>query len=489
MIMVRKRSQLEPTGGVVLLVDDDLDYLAIHRRLLEREGHEVVCAKSGSEALAIAQDRHVDLMLLDYFMPGMTGEEVVEELRKNNSKIQVVLQTGYASENPPRDLLKRLDIQGYYDKSEGPDKFLLWADVGLKTAYSVQMIEKSKRGLQYILDTTPDLHKIQPLDDLLLGILWQVAGLLGAVNSFLAVFADGALSHPEPLETEGFIAIHNDSDLVIRASTGQYQVSDHLKAVLDEEINNKINDVLQKGSIDIINFSIIVPLKVGESILGVLYLDRPPLDEDGIDLIQIFANQAAVAIQNVQLYEMAAIDSLTSVYVRGFFDQVALRELRTTFRSQYEASIMMVDVDNLKKINDTEGHIRGDEALESIGNILRKTIRGDDIVGRYGGDEFALILPKTNLAGAILVGERIIEQLEENSLDGTNGEIALEISIGICTLEEHNFSNEELVRPVTTEYFMEMYKYILKETDQALYQAKHNGGNQIFAGKMLAWKS
>jgi two-component system, cell cycle response regulator len=252
MIMVRKINQFEPSGGVVLLVDDDLDYLAIHRRLLERDGHEVICAKSGPDALAIVQDRHVDLMLLDYFMPGMTGEEVVEELRKKKLMIQVILQTGYASEYPPRDLMKRLDIQGYYDKSEGPDKLLLWTDVGLKTAYSVQMIEKSKRGLKYILDTTPDLHKIQPLDDLLQGILWQVAGLLGAVNSFLAVFEDNAVIQSDPMETEGFIAIQSDSDLVIRASTGQYQVSDHLKVVLDEEINNKISDVLQKGFIEIL---------------------------------------------------------------------------------------------------------------------------------------------------------------------------------------------------------------------------------------------
>jgi two-component system, cell cycle response regulator len=229
-------------------------------------------------------------------------------------------------------------------------------------------------------------------------------------------------------------------------------------------------------------------LRVGENILGVLYMDRPPLDEDELDLVQIFANQAAVAIQNVQLYEMAAIDSLTNVFVRGFFDQIALRELRTAFRSQLEASVIMLDLDNLKGINDTEGHIRGDEALSSVGKILRKAIRGDDIVGRYGGDEFALLLPKTNLDGATLVCERIIEQLKGNSLDGPNGTIPLKVSIGVCSLEAHNFSHEEIVRPVTVDYFLDMYKYIVDSTDQALYQAKNNGGNQIFAGKTLTWE-
>ena len=69
-------------------------------------------------------------------MPGITGDEVVAQLRQFNTHVQVILQTGYASEQLPREMLRRLDIQGYHDKSEGPEKLLLWADVGLKAAYT-----------------------------------------------------------------------------------------------------------------------------------------------------------------------------------------------------------------------------------------------------------------------------------------------------------------------------------------------------------------
>src|SRR5438477_10917019 len=112
-----------PTQRVILLVDDKPDYLDSTRRLIESEGHTVLVAHSGPEALALLQERHaqvqsgegedVELLLLDYYMPGMTGEEVVTRLREFTPFVQVALATGYAGKQPPRELLRRLDIQRY----------------------------------------------------------------------------------------------------------------------------------------------------------------------------------------------------------------------------------------------------------------------------------------------------------------------------------------------------------------------------------------
>ena len=129
------------------MVDDSKEYLESTRRLLEREGHTVLTAASGAEALEIVKHERVDLMLVDYFMPGMTGEDVVHQVRKLRPYLQIIIQTGYAGEQPPRELLKRLDIQGYYDKSEGPEKLLLWVDAGLKSAYFIELLYKSRQGL------------------------------------------------------------------------------------------------------------------------------------------------------------------------------------------------------------------------------------------------------------------------------------------------------------------------------------------------------
>ena len=147
---------------------------------------------------AVLRASKIDLLLLDYYMPGMTGEEVVTELRHFNPYVQIILQTGYASEQPPRELLRRLDIQGYYDKSEGPDKLLLWTEVGLKSAYVIQLLNKSRQGLRYILDVTPDMHKIQSLADLLQGILLQVRGPARGGELVSALLPEGSVRWCRP---------------------------------------------------------------------------------------------------------------------------------------------------------------------------------------------------------------------------------------------------------------------------------------------------
>lgn len=487
--MARKTKKPQTSTQNILLVDDDLDYLQANHRLLEREGYNVVTAESGPKALEILQNQPVDLLLLDYFMPGMTGEEVVKELRLFNPYVQVVLQTGYASEKPPRELLRRLDIQGYYDKSDGPDNLLLWTEVGLKSAYTVQLLQKSRQGLQYILDVTPDMHKIQPLDDLLQGILWQVAGLLGVVNSFLAVLPEGGVLKSDQVESEGFLAMMDGAELIIRASTGRFEKTKDISAMLEKQTLTLVDETLQQGQIKIIESTTVVPLKIGELTIGVIYLDRPTVLEKDLELLQLFSNQAAVAIQNSQLYELATLDSLTGVYVRGFYEKMVMRELRIVFRSQQFLSFLMVDVDNMKQINDTAGHVAGDEALALVGKALRSVTRGSDVVGRYGGDEFAILLPQTPLEGAVRAGERILENLSDKFITGPKGEIPLRVSIGLGFLESHTFAPDDIMRPLTQDYFTSVYSSFVQTTDDALYKAKKDGGNQIHSGDSLTWPS
>ena len=145
--MTRINQANAPSEKRILLVDDQEDYLVTTTSLLQREGHEVVTALHGATALDLLHKQHFDLLLLDYYMPGgMTGEELVTKIREFNPYVQVILQTGYAGEYPPREMLKRLDIQGYHDKTEGPDKLLLWVDVGLKALYTLELLYKSRQG-------------------------------------------------------------------------------------------------------------------------------------------------------------------------------------------------------------------------------------------------------------------------------------------------------------------------------------------------------
>jgi len=129
---MRKRSTVARSPYTILVVDDQTDTLESVRLLLEREGHRVLTAASGARALELLRTEKVHLALVDYLMPRMRGDELVVRIREVDPTIQVVLQTGYAGERPPREMLRRLDIHGYHDKAEGPEKLLLWVDVALK---------------------------------------------------------------------------------------------------------------------------------------------------------------------------------------------------------------------------------------------------------------------------------------------------------------------------------------------------------------------
>jgi diguanylate cyclase (GGDEF)-like protein len=488
--LTRKINIPVPTGNNILLVDDNLEYLTASRTLLEHEGHVVLTADNGPDALEILKSQKVDLLLLDYYMPGMTGEEVVTRLRQFNSVVQVILQTGYSSEQPPRELLRRLDIQGYYDKSEGPEKFLLWTDVGLKLAYTVQLLTKSRQGLQYILDVTPEMHRIQSLTDLLQGILWQVSGLLGVVNSFLAVVDGGGIRVPkESDEAESFLAIvDEDTDLVIQASTGRFIVDSKINDAVDRDELKNIFETLKRGQINILPDTTVVPLRVGEMTLGMIYLDRQVVLTQDQNLLTAFANQAAVAIQNTQLYEMATIDRVTGLYVRSFFEKCLYRELRTAFRSRDALSLLMIDVDKFKNINDRFGHLAGDEALGTIGAVIHQATRTSDICGRYGGDEFTILLPQTGLEGSRVVGQRVIQILARTQPTPQAEVGSMRCSLGLCVLEPNQLINKKNQYPIPTGYFENMGTRFIKRADEALYKSKEMGGGQLQTSIPLQWE-
>ena len=486
--MARIKPKIFKTGKSILLVDDKEDYRDMTAAIIQREGHEVVTAASGEEGLELLKERYFDLLLLDYYMPGgMSGEETVIELRKFNPYIQVVLQTGYAGENPPREMLKRLDIQGYHDKSDGPENLLMWIDIGLKAAFTVQHLNKSRQSLRYILDITPELHKIQQLQELLQGILLQVSGLLGIMNTFIAIFPNYNFDNLEKVNTSGFIALIEETGLLIKVSTGRFSNNKNIDLSNNAVEVKIIQEALNDKDIKITESMTIIPLCIGEEILGVIYLEQSVNLKQDIELLNIFANQAAVAIQNTRLYEMATLDPLTGVYVRRFFDQCILRELRTALRLNQALSLIMLDLNNLKKINDMHGHLAGDQILSLIGRILKESTRSSDFPCRYGGDEFTILLTNTTIKKSQIVVNRILEKVKDQRIEDSTEQLPIEISIGVSGIVSPKFNNNDTPHPIPNIYFEKLAKKMFKDSDTMLYKSKKDLNNRVHYNSEIKW--
>ncbi len=156
-------------------------------------------------------------------------------------------------------------------------------------------------------------------------------------------------------------------------------------------------------------------------------------------------------------------DSLTGLYSRRTFDEVFLRETERANRYGKELSVLFFDLDDFKKVNDTYGHLAGDDALEHVARIVMGEIRTIDIASRYGGEEIVVVLPETGKAAAFVVGERIREKVENIKLEYNDQTIDLTISGGIATLPVDATDTKKLIA----------------NADIAVYKAKEAGKNNI----------
>ncbi|MCX7746019.1 MAG: diguanylate cyclase [Clostridia bacterium] len=193
--------------------------------------------------------------------------------------------------------------------------------------------------------------------------------------------------------------------------------------------------------------------------------------------IKIMEIQNRLKQKNKELMEKASrleqavkTDELTSLYNKKYILEMLGAEIQRSVRYKKPLSVIMLDIDNFKSINDTYGHLAGDNVLKQVAEIIRSSIREIDLAGRYGGEEFVIVAPETSLNGALRLAERIRYNVENTRLhlDNKNKNISATISAGVrCKIPSKAYDISKETKP------------LIDEADAALYQAKRNGKNRV----------
>ncbi|MCR5698696.1 MAG: sensor domain-containing diguanylate cyclase [Treponemataceae bacterium] len=238
-----------------------------------------------------------------------------------------------------------------------------------------------------------------------------------------------------------------------------FTISELKKAIGNENVPVQISSL---------NPTLIIPLKQKNRINGVLLLgdqiDPRPYTAYDREYIMMIASLCSIAINNTTLIEQTTTDIMTHLKLKTYFYQVLAEKIETSVSDNIPLSVLMLDIDHFKKFNDTYGHACGDYVLQTISKIILQEIRGQDLAGRYGGEEFVVMLYKTDSEAALSVAERIRNAIatEKYVYEGTK--LHVTISIGVATLDTKNPDSA---------------KMLVEYADRALYQSKENGRNRV----------
>jgi diguanylate cyclase (GGDEF)-like protein len=236
-------------------------------------------------------------------------------------------------------------------------------------------------------------------------------------------------------------------------------------SIEDCQLVQEISDSFKGGTLPS-EYAVFV-LKSKEKKLGaLLYKGLDPKDKEKF---AILAHQFALALRRLKLYKdietLAITDGLTGVYTRRYFIERFDEEIKRSALRKSNLAFLMIDADHFKAINDQHGHLTGDQVLKEISNIIQENVREIDIVGRFGGEEFCVVLPDTDMEGSRVVAERIRKSTEKRLIKAYDNTVRVTLSIGIAIYPSDGKLLEEM----------------MDKADWALYRAKSQGRNCVVA--------
>jgi len=324
------------------------------------------------------------------------------------------------------------------------------------------VVQNQVAELDALKRITLNLTSSLELQSVLDGVVKEAMNLVkDAKDAYIYLFQDDKLVFGASLDRDGNKNVQNAEP---RPGGLTDTVARDKKTIIVEDMKNHplYTDVNEPWQGSIIG----IPLKMGSRVVGVMNLGRTKSGEFNradIRLLTLLSDQAAIAIINAHLHsvvsQMARIDTLTNLPNRRALDERLDKAINQSMETGNPFSVVMMDLDSFKAINDTYGHEAGDEVLRQVAILMEHTLRATDFLARYGGDELTLVLAETNLSQTLLVIQKIQDGLRNNAVLLPDGKtINIGVSGGIAIYPLHAETAPSLIRAA----------------DEALYRAKKN---------------
>ncbi len=452
----------------ILVVDDVPANVKLLEAKLNSEYYDVISAKDGFEALKKTKEFKPDLILLDVMMPGMDGFETCAKMKEDAdiSHIPVVMVTALSEKS---DRIRGLEA--------GADDFLTKPINDLALFARV----KSLVRIKVLLDEL----RLRDQTRMQLGMDSNPNSFTSDVSGAHALLVDDDPVQGKQLnaalgETYQVEWLQDTGSAIDRAVSGQFDVI--LVSTLLSDIDGLRLASQIKGREEIRHVPVLMLVDEDDTRsmlkgleMGINDYLRVPVDKNELTArvktqIRRKKYQEALRSSYQQSISLAITDNLTGLYNRHYLNTHLDNLLRQAVANAKPLSVLMLDMDHFKSVNDTYGHDVGDKVLKHLGQIILNGSRSVDLVARFGGEEFVVLLPETGKAAAADVAERMRKAVEAFSFLLPEGSFNKTVSIGVATLFEES-PPAGLPESAGAD--------LLKKADEALYKAKHEGRNRV----------
>lgn len=475
----------------ILVVDDEENVCTMLKETL-KDKYQVDTCYNVNDALYNIESTDYDLVITDLKLEDASGIDVLKYAKKKDKFTEVIIITGYGSIETASEAIN-LGVISYLNKPLKINDLYIQVERAVASRYfhlkSIRLLNQpdSKDILdvrEHILDITSLYYFTSKLmfslnvEGVMRIILEEVNEKLETsctiigVNylEFKEMFAMPRIGKMNAKDViSSILSVWDDSfSIFTREDVENEKISLHMYQGKQQTSEKKI-DNKSFGSF------IGVPMNILGERMGFIALfreEKEPIPQERSQFLYVFTSLISSAVQHCYMdllaKEQAKTDSLTGVANHRMFHEIFERELSLLKRHKRKFSLIMLDIDDFKKINDTHGHLVGDAILVDLTKRILKITRIEDVLARYGGEEFTVILPDTDLPGAEILASRICKEISDTPFMYSDSEINYTVSIGLVACDNDSPSDKDA---------------IIHLADEALYSAKRSGKNRLVVSR------